>query len=72
MSLLGIFLRPFMKSIPQGAATQCYVATHPDLEGVSGAYFSDCAEARSSAWGYDMELAEELCQETEKLLAENA
>lgn len=32
----------FMKTIPQGAATSCYVATHPGLVGVSGYYFADC------------------------------
>ena len=30
------------KDIPQGAATQCYVATAPALAGVSGLYFKDC------------------------------
>ncbi len=30
------------KSPAQGAATQLYVATHPQLAGVSGAYFEDC------------------------------
>ncbi|MBT3410563.1 MAG: SDR family NAD(P)-dependent oxidoreductase [Halieaceae bacterium] len=30
------------KSPAQGAATQLYVATSPQLEGVSGAYFEDC------------------------------
>jgi len=32
----------FMKSIPAGAATQCYVATNPRLAGVSGRYFINC------------------------------
>lgn len=32
----------FMKSIPAGAATQCYVATSPRLAGVSGRYFANC------------------------------
>lgn len=32
----------FMKSIEQGAATQTYVATAPDLDGYSGYYFADC------------------------------
>ena len=32
----------FMKNIPEGAATQTYVATHPDLAGVRGFYFADC------------------------------
>jgi NAD(P)-dependent dehydrogenase (short-subunit alcohol dehydrogenase family) len=30
------------KSPEQGAATQTFAATHPSLEGVSGAYFEDC------------------------------
>lgn len=30
------------KTPQQGAATQLYVATSPDLQGVSGAYFEDC------------------------------
>ena len=32
----------FMKSVEEGAATQCYVATHPSLAVVSGHFFSDC------------------------------
>ena len=34
---------PMMKTVPQGAATQVYVATRPELADVSGKYFSDCA-----------------------------
>jgi WW domain-containing oxidoreductase len=32
----------FMKTVEEGAATQCYVATAPALTGHSGYYFSDC------------------------------
>jgi NAD(P)-dependent dehydrogenase (short-subunit alcohol dehydrogenase family) len=32
----------FMKPVEAGAATQTYVATAPQLEGVSGYYFADC------------------------------
>lgn len=32
----------FMKSVEEGAATQTYLATHPEVEGVSGYYYSDC------------------------------
>ncbi len=32
----------FMKSIGAGAATSCYVAAHPDMEGISGRYFEHC------------------------------
>lgn len=31
-----------MKTIPQGAATTCYVATWPKLQRVTGYYFADC------------------------------
>ena len=30
------------KSVEEGAATQCYVATQPSLKNVSGHFFSDC------------------------------
>ena len=49
--LLGVFMLPFMVSIQQGAATSCYVATHPDLEGVAGRYFANCKEANVSKLG---------------------
>ncbi len=29
------------KSVEQGASTECYVATSPDLDGISGKYFAD-------------------------------
>ncbi|MFT5611299.1 MAG: NAD(P)-dependent dehydrogenase (short-subunit alcohol dehydrogenase family) [Arenicella sp.] len=48
------------KTIPQGAATQCYVATAPELTGVSGRYFSDSNEERPSRHGQDQKLADRL------------
>ena len=33
------------KTIPQGAATSVLVAASPLVEGLSGRYFEDCAEA---------------------------
>lgn len=45
------------KSIPQGASTSCFVATHPSLEGVGGRYFADNAEARPTKLGRDKDLA---------------
>jgi WW domain-containing oxidoreductase len=47
------------KTVAQGAATQCYVATHPELASVSGQYFSDCAVTppASMAEGADQEEA---------------
>lgn len=42
-------LKGILKTVGAGAATQVYLATHPDLAGVSGKYFSDCAEAEVKA-----------------------
>ena len=59
-----------LKSIPEGAATQCYLAVHPDVAGVSGKYFADCNESRTSAHGRDEAMAEELWDVSEKIVAE--
>ena len=48
------------KTIAQGAATQCYVATAPELANVSGRYFSDSNEERPSRHGQNQELADRL------------
>tara|TARA_X000000950_G_scaffold235876_2_gene286455 strand:- start:2696 stop:3610 length:915 start_codon:yes stop_codon:yes gene_type:complete len=40
--LLGRF---FVRSVAEGAATQVYVATHPDVEQVSGRFFDTCMPA---------------------------
>jgi NAD(P)-dependent dehydrogenase (short-subunit alcohol dehydrogenase family) len=58
----------FLKSTAEGAATQCYVATRPELEGVAGEYFSDCNVAKSSAISYDAALATRLWQESERIV----
>ena len=56
-----------LKSIPQGAATQCYLACHPAVAGVSGGYFSDCNVARPSALAEDAALAMRLWDETAQI-----
>lgn len=59
----------FLKSIPQGAATQCYVATHPDAAITSGKYFSDCNIGHSSRLSNDSELAAKLWIKSEEIVA---
>ena len=61
-ALSGWFIGKMMgtKTIAQGAATQCFVATAAELTGVSGKYFADCNEERPSRYGQDVELAEKL------------
>ncbi|KAL3599075.1 hypothetical protein D5086_006993 [Populus alba] len=56
-STVGRFM---FKTVPQGAATTCYVALHPQVNGVSGKYFEDCNISKSSAYGQDAELAKKL------------
>ena len=60
--------RLFTKSIPQGAATQCYLAAHPEVEGVTGKYFSDCRIAESSHVTQGNELGERLWTVSDQLI----
>lgn len=48
------------KTPQAGAETSIYLASSPSLEGVSGKYFVDCTEVRSSEISYDLEAAERL------------
>ncbi|MFT5684486.1 MAG: NAD(P)-dependent dehydrogenase (short-subunit alcohol dehydrogenase family) [Myxococcota bacterium] len=58
-----------LKSIPRGAATQTYVATHPDAAAVSGEYWADCNPGRSTDAGRDEALAARLWETTEEIVA---
>jgi len=60
-------LRPFFRTAEQGAATAIYLASSPAVEGVSGKYFVDCREARSSRATYDAELARRLWDASARL-----
>ena len=62
----------FMKDIPEGAATTCYVATSPDLVGVRGFYFADCnvklsGADKTSPYLYDREMASKLWTVSEEI-----
>jgi NAD(P)-dependent dehydrogenase (short-subunit alcohol dehydrogenase family) len=48
------------KSVEQGAATPCYVATNPALAAVSGEYFVDCNPAEQSSYQIDKAMAARL------------
>jgi NAD(P)-dependent dehydrogenase (short-subunit alcohol dehydrogenase family) len=53
MSVLVTIARPFMLTPEEGARTTVYLASSPDVEGVSGKYFSKCKPVRSNALSYD-------------------
>jgi NAD(P)-dependent dehydrogenase (short-subunit alcohol dehydrogenase family) len=60
----------FMKSISEGAATSCYVASNPELKGVRGFYFADCqVDEGETPFTYDVEMAKQLWSVSEELTA---
>jgi len=59
-----------LKSVGEGAATQCYLAVHPNVEGVAGKYFSDSNVGRSSRHGRDDAMAAKLWDVSEQIVAE--
>jgi NAD(P)-dependent dehydrogenase (short-subunit alcohol dehydrogenase family) len=61
---------PRYKSIPQGAATSCYVATSPDLDRVTGYYFVDCNPAVPNHHMQDDGMAARLWKVSEELVAD--
>jgi NAD(P)-dependent dehydrogenase (short-subunit alcohol dehydrogenase family) len=59
-----------LKTVAQGAATLCYVATSPYLKGLSGMYFEDCRRVTPGAHMLDDALAARLWTVSEKLTKE--
>ena len=69
-NLSSLLSWPVARSVGQGAATQCYVAAAPALEGVSGAFFADCNPARTSIHARNPDLAARLWDVSEELAAD--
>jgi NAD(P)-dependent dehydrogenase (short-subunit alcohol dehydrogenase family) len=61
---------PMFKTIPEGTSTQCYVATSPDLERVTGYYFDDCNPAVPNRHMQDDEMAARLWAVSERLVGD--
>ncbi|XP_073027237.1 short-chain dehydrogenase TIC 32 B, chloroplastic-like [Primulina eburnea] len=58
-----------LKTIPQAAATTCYVATNPRMVNVSGKYYSDCNEASTSKLGSSLAEASRLWSISELMVS---
>ena len=58
-----------LKSIPQGAATQCWAAAHPDGAHLNGKYLADCNIGKTTKQAESAELASRLWTESEKIVA---
>ena len=52
--------RFFLKTPEQGARTMIYLASSPDVEGITGKYYSNCREKTSSRESYDLNIAQQL------------
>jgi NAD(P)-dependent dehydrogenase (short-subunit alcohol dehydrogenase family) len=60
-------MTPLMKSPEKGAETSMYLASSPEVEGLSGRYFVKKAEARSSEVSYDERIARRLWEASAEL-----
>jgi WW domain-containing oxidoreductase len=59
-------VRPFTKSLSQGAATIVLCAAHPEVEGLGGRYFADCQLRRPSREAERPEVAARLWELSEE------
>lgn len=64
--------KPFLLTVEQGAQTTLYLATSPQVEGVTGKYFAKSQEKQSSSRSYDQTVASRLWEVTEQLVAPSA
>ncbi|HZH02268.1 MAG TPA: short-chain dehydrogenase, partial [Myxococcaceae bacterium] len=51
---------PFLSGVEKGAQTSLYLASSPEVEGVSGAYFKKCRAVKSSPASHDAAAAKRL------------
>jgi NAD(P)-dependent dehydrogenase (short-subunit alcohol dehydrogenase family) len=59
----------FMRKPDRGAQTSIYLASSPEVEGVSGKYFVDCREHKSAPQSHDSAVGKKLWQVSEELIA---
>ena len=60
--LYRLFIHPFAKSREEGARTSVYLASNPDVKGISGKYYADCKQTSADLAAYDSNTAERLWQ----------
>jgi NAD(P)-dependent dehydrogenase (short-subunit alcohol dehydrogenase family) len=65
-------IAPFMLTAEQGAQTQIYLASSPQVEGVTGRYFEKKRAVKSSFASYDTDTARRLWEVSEALTANSA
>ena len=65
-------LRPFMKSPERGAVTSIYLASSPEVDGVTGKYFANRRPKSSNRASYDTAAAARLWQTSSDLVGPHA
>lgn len=65
--LIRKFFNLFCISVEEGAKTNIYLASSPDVEGVTGKYFNECKAIRSSKLSNDEDVAQRLWKISEEL-----
>jgi retinol dehydrogenase-14 len=65
-------LRPFMKSPERGAVTSIYLASSPEVDGVTGKYFANRRPKSSNRASYDTTAAARLWQTSSDLVGPHA
>jgi retinol dehydrogenase 14 len=63
--------KPFFRTPAKGAETVIWLASAPEVEGVSGKYFFDRKQKRSSPKSYDADAAKKLWDVSERMTAES-
>lgn len=59
---IAVILRVIGRTPEAGAKTSVYLASSPDVSGISGMYFANCKAVRSSAASYDVAAQQRLWQ----------
>ncbi len=67
--VLGLVQKIAARTPEQGAETIIYLASSPDVDGLSGMYFVDRRPLRSSPESYDVETAQRLWKESAQMAA---
>ncbi len=62
--------RPFLRSSEKGAQTSIYLASAPEVEGVTGNYFADSKETEPTSIARDDEAARRLWEASEALVSQ--
>nr|CAD7445380.1 unnamed protein product [Timema bartmani] len=67
-TLLDIVIKFYAKTPEEGAQTTIYLAASEEVEGISGKYFVDCKETKTSLRAQNVALAKKLWEKSELLV----